>query len=73
MIEFWWFMKPLYYTSLFCLIVAYIVSKLSNGSENKWIERLVILLCFPVIVTVVLFVVWVLINVFYFIWCPYLS
>lgn len=72
MIEFWWFMEPLYYTSLFCLIVAYIVSALSNEIRNKWIDRLVILLCLPIIAASVLFIIQVVVNVLLFIWGPYL-
>lgn len=68
----WWWIEPLFKTGLICMLIGAIISIVFHDIESNILTYIAIILILPFGISVCASIIWVLIEVFKEIWCPYL-
>lgn len=68
----WWWIKPLFKTGLICALIDVIIFAVLHNVKNNILVYIAFVLILPLGMSVCASIVWLLIEVFKEIWCPYL-
>lgn len=71
--ELWWWIKPLFYSSFIWAIMFMIIASLFEKLDFFKIANCIyIIAAIPLLLELLSFILWVIIQIFYGIWSPYI-